>query len=245
MIEDHEEVGHYIVESLSANYQAILASNGQEGIRLAQTLIPDLIISDIMMPEINGIELCKTVKNDERTSHIPVILLTALAGDKERLSGLQTGSDDYLTKPFNPNELKLRVRNLIENRRKMREKFSSNTIIRPAEISVTPRDQAFMENLMQIVEKNLTNEQFSIDDLAREANMSQSQLHRKLKAVVNQTANHFIRSVRMQRAKELLHQDAGNIADIAYMVGYNDPSYFSRIFKSYFGAVPSQIRQNK
>jgi two-component system, sensor histidine kinase ChiS len=243
VVEDHAEVRRFIAENLEEHFRVQEAENALEGQRLAIDMIPDLIISDVMMPGMDGFEFCEKLKTDERTSHIPVILLTARAEDPDRMRGLETGADDYLTKPFNPRELLIRATNLMENRRLMREKFSTNTIIKPGEISVTSRDRAFMEKLMGIMEKNMDNEKFSVEDLASEAGMSQSQLHRKLKALINQTANHFIRSVRMHRAMELLEKDAGNIAEIAYMVGYDDPGYFTKSFKAFFGILPSEIRK--
>jgi two-component system, sensor histidine kinase ChiS len=243
VVEDHADVRHFIAENLLAHFRVQEAENALEGQRLALELIPDLIISDVMMPGMDGFEFCEKLKTDERTSHIPVILLTALAEGPDRMHGLETGADSYLTKPFNPKELLIRATNLVENRRLMREKFSTNAIIKPGEITVTSRDRAFMEKLMSIMEKNMDNEKFSVEDLASDAGMSQSQLHRKLKALINQTANHFIRSVRMHRAKELLEKDAGNIAEIAYMVGYDDPGYFTKSFKAFFGILPSEIRK--
>jgi signal transduction histidine kinase/ligand-binding sensor domain-containing protein/DNA-binding response OmpR family regulator len=241
VVDDHAEVRHFIAENLVEHFRVQEAENALEGQRLAIDMIPDLVISDVMMPGMDGFEFCEKLKTDERTSHIPVVLLTARTEDPDRMRGLETGADDYLTKPFNPKELLIRATNLMENRRLMREKFSTNAIIKPSEISVTSRDRAFMEKLMGIMEKNMDNEKFSVEDLAREAGMSQSQLHRKLKALINQTANHFIRSVRMHRAMELLEKNAGNIAEIAYMVGYVDPGYFTKSFKSFFGKLPSEI----
>ncbi len=242
IVEDHEDVRHYISQSLQENYRVEEAPNAKEGLKLAEQLIPDLIISDIMMPGMDGFEFCSILKADIKTSHIPVILLTALAEDKNRLHGLETGADDYLAKPFNPRELYVRVNNLVESRRKLREKFSTNAIIKPGEISVTSRDQAFMKKLIKVVEENISNEKYSIEDLSRDVGMSQSQLHRKLKALVNQTTNHFVRSIKMHRAKELLERDAGTIAEVAYMVGYDDPGYFTKSFKAFFGILPSEVK---
>jgi two-component system, sensor histidine kinase ChiS len=243
VVEDHADVRHFIAENLVEHFRVQEAENALEGQRLALDMIPDLIISDVMMPGMDGFEFCEKLKTDERTSHIPVILLTARAEDPDRMHGLETGADDYLTKPFNPRELLIRATNLVENRRLMREKFSTNAIIKPGEITVTSRDRAFMEKLMGIMEKNMDNEKFSVEDLASEAGMSQSQLHRKLKALINQTANHFIRSARMHRANELLEKDAGTIAEVAYMVGYEDPGYFTKSYKAFFGQLPSEVRK--
>lgn len=243
LVEDHEEVRHYISQNLQPHFRVEEASNAPDGHTLALELIPDLIICDIMMPGMDGLEFSRMLKTDIKTSHIPIILLTALSEEDNRIQGLETGADDYLTKPFHPRELLARVNNLIENREMLRQKFSSNTIIKPGEISVTPRDQVFMENLIKIVEDNMANERYSIEDLSHDVGMSQSQLHRKLKALVNQTTNHFVRSIKMHRAKELLEKDAGNIAEIAYWVGYEDPGYFSKSYKAFFGHLPSEVRK--
>ena len=243
VVEDHPDVSHYISQSLKPNFRVEEAPNATTGLDVALEMIPDLVICDIMMPGMDGLKFCEILKNDIRTSHIPLILLTALAEEDARIDGLETGADDYLTKPFNPRELLARVNNLIENRQMLRQKFSSNAIIKPGEISVTPRDKVFMENLIKVVEDNLDNENYSIEDLSRDVGMSQSQLHRKLKALVNQTTNHFVRSIKMHRAKELLEKDAGTIAEIAYMVGYEDPGYFSKSFKAFFGQLPSEIKK--
>lgn len=239
IVEDHEDVRYYIASSLEKEYNIAEAPDAAGGLLLAGTLIPDLIISDVMMPKMDGLTFCKRTKTDEKTSHIPVILLTALAGDADRIVGLETGADDYLTKPFNPKELKARVKNLIETRRALRERFSEKTFITPGKISVTSRDQAFMEKLMGVMEKNIGNETFSVEGLGLEVGMSQSQLHRKLKAVINQSPKQFIRSVRMHRAMDLIGSNAGNVSDIAYMTGYGDPGYFTRSFKAFFGNPPS------
>jgi DNA-binding response OmpR family regulator/nitrogen-specific signal transduction histidine kinase len=242
IVEDHAEVRRYISEVLRGEYMVAESSNAPDGIKIATEMMPDLIICDVMMPGMDGFEFCNLIKASDKTSHVPVILLTARSADTDRITGLDGGADDYLTKPFNARELQARVRNLIGSRSLLREKFTTNSIIRPDEISVSPRDALFVEKLLRVVEINIDNTAFSVEDLAREARMSHSQIHRKLKATVNMTANHFIRSARMHRAMELLKKDAGNISEIAFMVGYDDPGYFTRSFRNFFGKLPSEIR---
>lgn len=244
VVEDHADVRRYICSRLQKEYLIMEAASAAKGLTMAEESIPDLIISDVMMPGMDGFEFCANIKSNEKTSHIPVILLTARAEEKDKIQGLETGADDYLTKPFNTKELRARVKNLIENRRYMREKFEASSIIKPGEISVTSRDQSFIKRLLEIVESNIDKEKISVDDLAGQVAMSQSQLHRKLKALVNQSASQFIRSVKMHRAKELLEKDAGNIAEIAYMVGFSDPGYFTKTYKSFFGILPSEVKKN-
>jgi signal transduction histidine kinase/ligand-binding sensor domain-containing protein/DNA-binding response OmpR family regulator len=241
IVEDHAGVRDYIAGVLRAEYRIAESSNAPDGIKIATEMMPDLIICDVMMPGMDGFEFCNLIKSNGKTTHIPVILLTARAGDADRITGLDRGADDYLTKPFNARELQTRVRNLINSRSLLRDKFTSNSIIRPDEISVNPQDASFIEKLLRVVERNIDNTAFSVEDLGSEAGMSHSQIHRKLKATVNMTANHFIRSVRMHRAMELLKRDAGNISEIAFMVGYDDPGYFTRTFRNFFGKLPSEI----
>jgi signal transduction histidine kinase/ligand-binding sensor domain-containing protein/DNA-binding NarL/FixJ family response regulator len=243
IVEDHAGVGEYIAENIRKNYRVKLASNAHDGVSIAQAMIPDLIISDVMMPGMDGYEFCNLIKSNDTTSHIPVILLTARASDSDRMTGLETGADDYMAKPFNVSELRIRIKNLIDSRRTLREKFKSNSIIKPEEISVTPRDAVFIEKLLKVVTDNISNNLFSVEDLGRETGMSHSQIHRKLKATINISAIQFIRSVRMHKAMELLTKDALNIAETAYLVGYDDPGYFTKSFRAFFGKLPSEINR--
>lgn len=243
IVEDNADVRKYISYYLVNDYKLVEASNGREGFEKAVEFIPDLIISDIMMPEIDGFTLCKKLKADERTSHIPIVLLTAKAAESDKLNGLEYGADDYLIKPFSSKELALRVRNLIEIRQTLRKKFSDSLVIKPKEIASGSIDKLFLEKAIKAVEDNIGNEKFTVIDLSNEMNLSHSQLHRKLRALVNQSATQFIRSIRMQRADELLRNNAGTIAEIAYMVGFNDPSYFTKTFSKHFGYLPSDLKK--
>lgn len=243
IVEDNSELRKYIAANLQSDYKVIEAATGKAGCEKAVEFIPDIIISDVMMPEMDGYSLCKKIKNDERTSHIPIILLTARAGEEDKLTGLQTGADDYLTKPFSSKELSLRVKNLIEIRQTLRKKFSSSLVIKPKEIATGSVDRLFLEKAIIIVEKNISNDKFSVEDFSCELNLSHSQLHRKLKALLNQSAIQFIRSIRMQRALELLQSNSGNVAEIAWMVGFGDPSYFTKTFSKHFGYLPSEVNK--
>lgn len=240
VVEDNKDVRNYILDCLRNDYAVMGLSGAAEGLEQAFSIIPDLIISDIMMPGMDGYEFCERIKTDDRTSHVPVILLTARSSDEDRIMGLETGADDYLTKPFNRKELLTRIKNLINSRKLLREKFSPEVLVVPSAVQVSSRDSQFLEKLLRIVELNMDNETFGVEDLAAETAMSQSQLHRKLKAVVNMPANHFIRSVRMHRARQLLQQKAGNISEVSFMVGYGDPGYFSKSYRAFFGYLPSE-----
>jgi signal transduction histidine kinase/DNA-binding response OmpR family regulator len=241
VIDFSAEVRHFIYDILQNDYRVIQSSNASEGLKKAKEFIPGLIISEVIMPDMNGYKLCENLKTSEKTSHIPVILLTARADIKDKIIGLDTGADDYIVKPFNARELKARVDNLINGRRILREKFSEKSIINPGEISVNSRDTFYINKLLEVVEKNIGNHEFSVEDLGKEAGMSKSQLHRKLKALINMPASHFIRSVRMHRAMKMLQNDAGTVAEIAYMVGYDDPGYFTKSFRNFFGKLPSKV----
>jgi YesN/AraC family two-component response regulator len=229
---------------LEPDYAVVEAVNGRDGFEKAAATIPDLIICDVMMPELDGYELCHVLKNDEKTSHIPVILLTAMGGEENKLEGLQTGADDYLTKPFSSKELLARAKNLVEQRRQLREKFSREVVLKPGEIAITSADERFLNRVKEAVEKNLGDEDFSVEDLGREVGMSRVQLHRKLKALTDQSAGEFILSMRLQRAVDLLAQNAGTVAEIAYMVGFNTPNYFAKCFRKQFGCSPSEYKMN-
>jgi AraC-like DNA-binding protein len=180
------------------------------------------------------------LKQDEKTCHIPIILLTAKAASEYKIEGLETGADDYLIKPFEPKELIARVRNLIETRRRLRERFTIP--LRPGEVAVTSMDDTFLQKAIALVEERMGDEAFGIDDLRSGLNMSHSQVHRKLTALTNQSPGEFIRYLRLHRAMDLLKGGAGTVAEIAYQVGFSDPSYFSRRFHQQFGVTPSEVR---
>jgi DNA-binding response OmpR family regulator len=243
VVEDNRDVRKYIHEHLAPSYQVLEAGDGAEGIEKAQEVIPDLIISDIMMPKMDGYELCWVLKNDEKTSHIPVILLTAKASGESKLQGLETGADDYLIKPFNSKELSARVKNLIALRKKLRERFSREVVLKPGNIAITPLDETFLLKMKSVAEQHLGEEDFSIETLRHEVGMSRTQLHRKLRALIDQSPSQFVRSMRLQRAVELLRQKAGTVAEIAYMVGFGSQAYFTKCFHEQFGCSPKEYQK--
>jgi signal transduction histidine kinase/DNA-binding response OmpR family regulator/streptogramin lyase len=244
VVEDQQDVRKYIREKLNDEYNILEAKDGLEGLEVARAEMPDLVISDVMMPGRDGFEVCRSLKTDNVTSHIPVILLTARAEDADKLAGLETGADAYLIKPFNSQELNIRVQKLVEVRAKMRAKFSDKIAVKPSEIAVTSFDRNFMQQLLSVVEIHIADENFSVEQLGREVHMSTSQINRKLKALIDQSAQQFIRSLRMQRAMELLKNNTGSVSEIAYQVGFVDPGYFSKVFKSYFGQQPSEVKDH-
>lgn len=243
IVEDNLDVRNYIKSVLSDTYNVLEATNGKEGYEVATERVPDLIISDVMMPVMDGTELCAKVKTDEKTSHIPVILLTAKADDASKMQGLQTGADDYLIKPFNEKILRTRVNNLIEQRKKLREKYSGAFSLEPSQIAITPPDKAFMQRVMELVEVNIPNYDFSVEDFQREMGMSRMQLHRKLKALTDCSASAFIRKQRLRRAAQILKIEGTSVSEAAYTSGFNNLSYFAKCFKEEFGKSPSNYAQ--
>ena len=231
IIEDENDIRKFIKENIGNRYKILESHDGMDGFEKATEFIPDIIISDILMPGMNGIELCKNIKSDEKTSHIPVILLTAKSSKENKLEGLETGADDYLTKPFNFSELQIRVGNLIEQRKRLRERFRKEILSEPKEIAVTSTDEKFLYRMSNIIEKHISDYNFSVDEFAKEIGMSRMQLHRKLHAIIGQSAGDFIRNYRLKRAARLFEGKHGNIAEVAYEVGFNNPSYFSDCFK--------------
>ena len=245
VVEDNGDLRSYIRGQLDTDYAVLEAENGRRGYDGAVESLPDLVISDVMMPEMDGIELCRRLKRDVRTSHIPVILLTARADTDSKIEGLGIGADDYVTKPFDSRELAARVRNLIEQRRHLRTKFSAGVVLKPGEVAVSSLDDALLRKLMEAVEKNMGNEDFGVDDLAREACLSRTHLNRKLHALTNLSPGEFLRYLRLQRSRELLEKGAGSIAEIAFMVGFGNLSHFSASFRERFGILPSEVRQDQ
>ncbi|OGU70527.1 MAG: hypothetical protein A2V93_02815 [Ignavibacteria bacterium RBG_16_34_14] len=240
IVEDNLDVIRYLKSLLVTSYNVYTAMNGREGLDKALELIPDIVISDVMMPEMDGFKLCEKLKTDERTSHIPVILLTARSSDMSKLEGLETGADDYLIKPVNAKELLIRIINLIEQRRRLRERFSKDVTLSPKDIAVTSADQRFLEKAIEIVEKEMKEPDFSVEQFSKEVGMSTSQLYRKIHALTNQTPVEFIRTFRLKRAASLLNQKFGNVAEIAFEVGFNNLSYFAKCFRELFGKSPSE-----
>lgn len=241
VVEDNADVRAYIKDSLGNNFQIEEAKNGELGVEKAKEIIPDLIISDIMMPKMDGNELTRRIKNDERTSHIPVILLTAKSEQESKLEGLETGADDYLTKPFDTKELKIRIRNLINIRKKLQEKFSSGAIYwKHDRKKLSSLDEKFMNKVNEVIENHISEENFSIEEFNKELGMSKIQIYRKLKALTGKSPSRYIRSLRLAKARKMILNKDGNINEIAYSVGFSSPQYFARCFKEEFGYPPSE-----
>ena len=242
IVEDNQDVRILISEQLKNNYHIIEAVNGRQGLETALSTVPDLIISDVMMPEMDGLSLLKALKTDELTSHIPVVMLTAKAEQQDKLEGLGIGADDYLSKPFDARELRVRAQNLIQQRRQLQETFSKKIIKLTADkVVVRSVDEVFLQKVKDCIESNIDDEGFSVTDLADALHMSRHQLHRKLKALIDQSPVALIRTLRLQRARQLLEQRVGNATEIAFMVGFSSPAYFSSCFHKEFGFPPREL----
>lgn len=241
--EDDADIRAFIISVFKKEYQIIEAENGEIGIEKALKEIPDLIISDIMMPEVDGIQLCNTLKTSELTSHIPIILLTAKVGEENEIEGIKTGADVYVTKPFNSEKLKIRVEKLIENRRQLQKHFSKTLSINP-EIAITSAESEFLKRLQTVLDEHITDSEFTSDRFGKLMLMSRTQLHRKLKAITAMSASEFIRSQRLKLAIRLLKESDDSIAEIAYKVGFNTPSYFGKCFKEVYNCTPNEYLSN-
>ena len=239
VVEDNRDIRELICEHLSG-YRVTEAIDGSAGLKKAMKTIPDLIITDLMMPRMDGIELCKQLKNEIRTSHIPIIMLTAKADMEDKLEGLETGADDYIPKPFSTKELKVRVDNLIKQRKQLRERYSHEIKLQPRDVAITSMDEKFLERAMGIIEEHMSDENFCVNEFYQEMAMSRSNLYRKLYALTNQNPSEFIRTLRLKRAAKLLEQNFGNVTEVAYQVGFYHLSYFSKCFKEYYGVLPTK-----
>jgi len=247
IVEDNSDLRLYIRGYLDQSYQIIEAENGRRGFEKAIDKVPDLILSDVMMPEMDGYEFCGKLKTDERTSHIPVILLTARASMESKIEGLETGADDFITKPFDPQEMLVRIKNLILQRSRLREsilnefqKGDQSSILNVPLSGLNEMDKKFIQKGLGLIEKHLSDTDFDVEIFSREMALSHSQVHRKLKAIINLSATGFIRMVRLKKAAELLRKKSGTVSEIAYDVGFNTLPYFTKCFKEQFGMTPTE-----
>lgn len=244
IVDDNEDFRIFMRYSLELQYRVRLAVNGKEAWEMMQEELPDLVISDVMMPQMDGNELCRLIKQDKRTAHIPVILLTARQNTEAKLEGLQTGADDYVTKPFNMTILVLRIRKLIELSRYHRV---TQGMIDPApsEIVITSLDEKLIEKAIKYVEDNMSRTELSVEELSRELGMSRVHLYKKLLQITGKTPIEFIRVIRLKRAAQLLRESQLHVSEVAFEVGFNNPKYFSRYFKDEFGVLPSVYQEKE
>lgn len=244
VVEDNDDIRRFVCLTLNSDYRVFEANNGGTGLEMAKELVPDLIVSDIMMPGLDGYQFTKAIKRNEQTSHIPVIMLTAKAGEESKIEGLETGADAYIPKPFSGKELHAQVKNLIAQRHHLKQKYSRSLMMRPSEIKEPSMEEKFLLRVRTVVERNLSNDQFSVEELANDVGLSRAQLHRKLIALTGNSASRYVRNFRLEHAMELLKKNVGTVSEVAYRVGFSSPAYFTKCFTEDFGMPPSQVRKD-
>ena len=253
IVDDNPDIRTYLRTILENTYEVTEAADGKLGLEAANATVPDLIISDVMMPVMNGLEFCQQVKQNVVTSHIPVILLTARALNRHQVEGYESGADAYLTKPFSPEVLLARVGNLLKSREKLKELFNSAepksddkekmvSEERNTDLYVNVRDRQFVERLQQIIQEKMTDSNLSVEDVGAEIGLSRVQLYRKVKALTGSTPVDLIRKARLARAKELLQTTGMTVSEVAYDVGFSAPSYFTKCFKDEYGMLPGDLQ---
>ncbi|WP_298537389.1 hybrid sensor histidine kinase/response regulator transcription factor [uncultured Algibacter sp.] len=239
VVDDNADIRDLVKEGFSNKYNVLEAENGKEALNITLKELPDLIISDVLMPEMDGVEYCQTLKNNIRTSHIPVILLTALNSVEHRIEGLESGADAYIPKPFKMKLLSVRVEKLIATRDLMRKRFQTEKELTPEKVTLNSLDEEFLKRIMDFMEKNMSNESYWVDELASDMNTSRSTFFRKLKKLTGQAPNDFMRMVRLKRSVQLMEQNELTISQISYMVGFSEPNYFGKCFRKFYGDTPS------
>jgi len=245
VVDDHPHLRSYIAEHLRRDFRVLEAENAHRALEIAVKRLPDMIICDILMPGMSGLEFCRIIRGEEKTAHIPIILLTARADQESRLDGLESGADDYLTKPFDGRELIVRIRNILQRREQLTRKYAKMIVLQPQEMVIDSEDAVFIKRAVQIVEEHLDDADFTAETFSTVMNLSRMQLHRKLKALTKYSTKEFIRHIRLQRAAQLLASGRHNVSTIAYSVGFNNLSYFGKCFKDQYGISPSEYMQPK
>lgn len=245
VIEDNDDMRNFLVNVLKKDYQVDSASDGLEGWKKTKEIIPDLVISDLMMPNMDGLQFTEKMKNDARTSHIPIILLTAKSAIESRLEAMKYGAEDYITKPFSPIYLEARVENILEQRKRLQETYRKNLLeLEPAKVEITSQDEIFLAKLLDIMEKNMDNSELTVEDVVSEIGLGRTVFFNKLKGLTGLSPIEFIREVRIKRAAQLLRTGEHNVSEITYMVGMSDSRYFSKCFKKVYGMTPSEYKKS-
>jgi len=244
-IDDNEDVCEFITNLFIDDYRVVTANDGEEGYRSVLDLLPDIIICDVMMPKMDGYEFCRKVKEDMRISHIPIILLTAKSSEESKYSGIEAGADDYISKPFNIDMLKLKIAKIIEKQKAFQNKFKKKIEIATSDVEIVSMDEKFIQKAVSIVEKNISNPDFLVEDLCKEMGMSRVYFYKKTLALIDKTPSQFIRFIRLKRAVDLLEKSQLFVNEIAYQVGFNEPKYFRKYFKDEFGVTPNEYKKDR
>ena len=243
VIDDNADIRHYVKSLLVKEFRVLDAADGATGIRLAMKYVPDVIVSDVMMPGMDGIECCRRLKGELQTCHIPVILLTACSLDEQRIQGYDGGADSYISKPFNSQLLLSRIRNLIANHKQLKQFFGDSQSIEKE--SVSELDKDFVTRFKTLVGEKMKDPELNVEDLGRDMGMSRVQLYRKLKSLTNYSPNELLRRMRLKKAASLLAASDMTVAEIAYEVGFSSPSYFTKCYKEQFGESPTDFLKRK
>lgn len=244
LVEDNDDFRFYLKDNLKEFYQVVEAVNGKEGWQRVLAVHPDLVVSDVSMPEINGIDLCKKIKSDKRTAHLPVILLTALTNEDQQLTGLETGASDYMTKPFNFEILLSKIRNLLTQQALSKKTYQKQVAVKPIGADIETVDDKFIRQLSMHIEKHLSDSAYSVDQLSADMNMSRVGLYKKILPLTGKSPVEYIRYYRLQKAKPLLESQL-TISEVAYQVGFSNPKHFSKYFKQEFNILPSAYATEK
>ena len=240
LVDDNADVRYFIKSHFSSSYHILEAKNGLEGWQIALKTIPNIIISDVLMPDMDGFEFCRKVRKDERTSHIPILLLTALGSREHEIEGLSQGADDYITKPFDMVILQTKVENILSVRQSLKQKYSGELFLQPRNVILSSPDERFLQKAIGVVEANISDPDLDIDRFATEIGVSRMQLYRKLDALTEMTVKEFIRDIRLKRAAQLLIQKKMNVSEVAYAVGFKDLSHFRKCFRQEFHMSASE-----
>lgn len=240
LVEDNPDMLDFLGNLLGSKYRILKAINGREGLQIARNHPVDLILSDVMMPEMDGLEFCNQLKSDLNTSHIPVVLLTAKGLEEHLMDGYETGADDYIVKPFNPELLEIRIENLLNQRRQLWDKFNREFALTPKAVKLTSPDEELLHRIVEIMEEHIMDAEFNVNKMCEMVNLSHMHFIRKVKQLTGKKPVELLKTYRLKRAKDLLQQNKANISEVAYMVGYDLPNSFSRAFKKIYGLSPSE-----
>jgi DNA-binding response OmpR family regulator len=243
LVDDNADVRYFIKSHFSSGYQILEAKDGLEGWNMALKTIPNIIISDIMMPDMDGFEFCRKIRKDERTSHIPILLLTALGSREHEIEGLSQGADDYITKPFDMVILQTKIENILSVRQSLKQRYSREMKLQPKNIMLSSPDERFLQRAIDVVENNISDPDLDIDRFAVEIGVSRMQLYRKLDALTEMTVKEFVRDIRLKRAAQLLVQKKMNVSEVAYAVGFKDLSHFRKCFRQEFNMSASEYME--
>jgi YesN/AraC family two-component response regulator len=240
LIEDNDDLRFYLKDNLKHIFHIIEAVNGKDGWQKTLALHPHLIVSDVSMPKMNGIDLCNKIRHDDRTEHIPIILLTALTEEQDQLAGTASGANDYITKPFNFEILLSKINGLLQMQQTLKKTYQKQVDIQAQEMVIISEDQKFLKNTLKCIEDNITNPNFSVEELSRQMSLSRVSLYKRLLTLTGKTPVDCIRTIRLKKAVQLLEKSRLSIASVAYEVGFNNPTYFSKVFKEAYGVLPSE-----